>query len=69
MVEVFKTNVQTDEQAEHLLIILSETFPGLKMNFDLEDCDKILRAEGGFIETQEIMQLLLKYQYECQLVE
>jgi hypothetical protein len=46
MVEVFKTNVQKKIQSKMLLCILSETFPSFKINFDLSDCDKVLRVEG-----------------------
>jgi hypothetical protein len=46
MVEVFKTNIQKKIQGKKLLCILAETFPALKINFDLSDCDKILRVKG-----------------------
>ena len=46
MVEVFKTNVQKKAQSKMLLCILSEAFPSFKINFDLSDCDKVLRVEG-----------------------
>jgi len=45
MVEAFKTNVQKKAQSKMLLCILSEAFPSFKINFDLSDCDKVLRVE------------------------
>ena len=43
MVEVFKTNVHDVDQVNLLLNQIHNTFKGYKANFDLEDCDKILR--------------------------
>lgn len=45
MVEVFKTDMKDPERAEVLIQQIHSTFPGLEANFDLEDCDKILRIE------------------------
>jgi len=47
MVEVFKTNVKKRGEEKMLLLILAEYFPNHKINFDLDDCDKILRVEGN----------------------
>ncbi len=44
MVEVFKTNVKTREQAEMLLACIHARF-SCRANFDLQDCDNILRVE------------------------
>lgn len=44
-IEVFKTSVTTCEEANRIKTILMTRFPGLKLNFDLEDCDNILRVE------------------------
>jgi len=46
MVEVFKTNITSEEKAEEILLSLKREFPLYKANFDLEDCDNILRCEG-----------------------
>ena len=42
----FKTNVQECELAHQLTQKLLLCFPHSKINFDLHDCDKILRVEG-----------------------
>jgi hypothetical protein len=47
MVEVFKTDVRDQRQAAEVLEILSLHFPDHKLNFDLDDCDKVLRVEGA----------------------
>ena len=46
MVEVFKTDVQNNMQACLITDLLKSCFTDAKINFDLDDCDKILRIEG-----------------------
>jgi hypothetical protein len=69
MVEVFKTNVQQKKQARKLFDILSTQFPLLKINFDLEDCDKILRVEGQNIPREKIVKLLSGNGYRCEVLD
>ncbi|MCW3083460.1 MAG: hypothetical protein JWP12_826 [Bacteroidetes bacterium] len=52
MVEIFKTNVNDRDQAQLLLTEIHKAFSVYKANFDLEDCDKILRVKC----TEEIIQ-------------
>jgi hypothetical protein len=69
MVEVFKTNVQKKTESRMLLSVLSETFPKFKMNFDLADCDKVLRVEGDNMETVSIMILIKEYGFMCEVLD
>ena len=69
MVEVFKTNVQKKTQSKMLLCILSEAFPSFKINFDLSDCDKVLRVEGDNIEALRIMTLVKEYGVKCEILD
>jgi len=69
MVEVFKTNVQKKAQSKMLLCILSETFPSFKINFDLSDCDKVLRVEGDNMEALRIMMLVKEYGFNCEVLD
>jgi hypothetical protein len=69
MVEVFKTNVQKKTESRRLLSVLSETFPKFKMNFDLSDCDKVLRVEGDDMETVSIMILIKEYGFMCEVLD
>ena len=69
MVEVFKTNVQRKTQSKMLLSILSEAFPSLKINFDLSDCDKVLRVEGDNMEALRIMMLVKEYGFNCEVLD
>jgi len=69
MVEVFKTNVQKKAQSKMLLCILSEAFPSFKINFDLSDCDKVLRVEGDNMEALRIMILVKEYGFTCEILD
>jgi hypothetical protein len=68
IVEVFKTNVSEDEQAKLLIGKLLADFPDYRINFDLEDCDKILRVEAGLIEAERIIHLVKINGYHCELL-
>ena len=69
MVEVFKTDVQKKAQSKMLLGVLSEAFPSFKINFDLSDCDKVLRVEGDNMEVSSIMVLIKEHGFQCDLLE
>ncbi len=45
MIEIFKTNVGNAGHAKQLVRMIHEHFSHLKANFDLEDCDRILRVK------------------------
>ena len=68
MVEVFKTNVQHRELAEQLASILRDRFAFSKINFDLEDCDKILRVEAKQICVETIIEILSTHGFECEVL-
>ena len=68
MVEVFKTNVQNEIQAEQILKALKKNFPRLKTNFDLQDCDKILRMDGKNIPVKEIIRIMKSKKYQCEIL-
>jgi len=58
-VEVFCTDVQTSESAACILSLISNAHPSYNANFDLEDCDRILRVEStGPIETEKIIAII-----------
>lgn len=69
MVEVFKTNVRQRRQAKMLLGLMARQFPMLKINFDLEDCDKILRVEGESISHEKITTLVTGSGYQCEILQ
>lgn len=68
IVKVFKTDVQDQVVARHLILFLQQTFSYCRINFDLDDCDKILRIESQreSIEEAEIQLLIARYGYHCE---
>ncbi len=46
MVEVFRTNVTDPHNAKMLVERIHQNFEGYKANFDLWDCDNILRVKS-----------------------
>lgn len=69
MIEVFKTNVEEVCQAEVLIDLLLCHFPGSKINFDLQDCDKVLRVEGDSFITDQVMSLVEENGFACEILE
>jgi hypothetical protein len=62
MVEVFKTNITDYNEASVVLDHIHYTFDDYKANFDLEDCDNILRIQSseGDIHCTTIISFLKK---------
>lgn len=60
MVEVFKTNVRDAHYATLLIEQIHNTFTNYAANFDLEDCDNILRVEcnAGLIKPAPLIDFL-----------
>jgi len=68
MIEVFKTNVETQEAATSICGSLCRR-PGIvSVTFDLDDCDKILRVEGSEFDGNLIKNFIEKMGYECQVL-
>ncbi|MBK0382993.1 hypothetical protein I5M32_08475 [Pedobacter sp. SD-b] len=70
MVEVFKTNVKDHVQANFLLYQLNKSFPAYEINFDLEDCDNILRIESytKTIDASQIVDILNSHGFIAQIL-
>lgn len=59
MIEVFKTNVTNNHQARVVVGMIQDRFEGYRVNFDLDDCDHILRIEAtGVIEADTLITFL-----------
>jgi hypothetical protein len=70
MVEVFRTNVDHKIQADVLLDLIHNICTGYEANFDLEDCDRILRVEckDGTVRAEWIKELLKKSGYHAEVL-
>lgn len=69
MVEIFKTNVEEPAQANKIIDLLLEHFPGNRINFDLHDCDKILRVEGNDLMPEKIVNIVMGKGFQCDILE
>jgi hypothetical protein len=59
MIEVFKTNVNSTTQANRLIERIHRTFRNYRANFDLDDCDRVLRISSpGYVQEALIIALL-----------
>lgn len=68
MVEVFKTDVADSSQSQLLEYVLSGEFSDYKVNFDLSDCDKILRIESTKINVGKVLSVVNRLGYQCQVL-
>lgn len=69
MVEVFITDIESSEKAEAIICEFEKLFPTYKANFDLEDCDKILRIESENINAESIITTLNQKNINCKILE
>ncbi|HRV56175.1 MAG: hypothetical protein R2802_02745 [Flavobacteriaceae bacterium] len=67
-VEIFKTDITKRSSAKKIEQLLLNRFPDSKINFDLEDCDNILRIETKSIVVQQIEQLVNNQGHYCQVL-
>lgn len=70
MVEVFKTNVVDRKHAALLINEIASAFADYVANFDLEDCDNILRVEcaTGIVQSCLLINLLAELGYAAEIL-
>jgi hypothetical protein len=56
----------TKKSAELLKPVLNKSFQQSKWNFDLEDCDKILRVDSPAEISETIVRLLQDQGFDCE---
>lgn len=69
MIEVFKTNVQEQRQAKILVEEINRHF-NYEANFDLDDCDNILRVKyyGDEIQSSMLVNLLNEHGFLAEVL-
>jgi hypothetical protein len=69
MIEVFKTDVREPEHAQLLVGEIRRHFSTLEVNFDLDDCDRILRVRStDTVDASAIIELLKGFGYEAEVL-
>ncbi len=76
MIEIFTTDIRTQDQAKRIMPVLGSQFPGLKINFDLAESDvpypcghSILRVEGTAFQAEQIISALDQSGFKCAILE
>jgi tRNA G26 N,N-dimethylase Trm1 len=65
MVLVFRTSVSSKQKIRQLKSVFEQRFAVIKWNFDLEDCDKILRIETNENISLKVVSTLQNMGFEC----
>lgn len=70
MIEVFKTNVECPDQAMMLLNQIHKNFADYKANFDLHDCDNILRVKTATesIQSESLISFLKDFGFHAEVL-
>lgn len=69
MIEVFKTDIRNKTTAKAILKILKQSFPTSNFNFDLNDCDKILRIESNKKNINKVIEVINSQGFRCEVLE
>jgi hypothetical protein len=69
-IEIFKTNVDEAGHAKMLIDLIHHRFPCYRANFDLHDCDRILRIVSSLpdIDLNSIISLLKKLGFHAEVL-
>ena len=69
-IEVFKTNVTNERHANMLLHQIHATYADYEANFDLDDCDKILRVKCNVraVDPAQLIDLLKDYGFDADVL-
>jgi hypothetical protein len=67
-IEIFRTNIDNKDVALRVSFELSKHFPDAKVNFDLDDCDKILRIKGTGVNIKKVIDSLTDLGYICEVL-
>jgi hypothetical protein len=69
-IEVFKTNITNREHANMLIAAIVKIDTNYVVNFDLDDCDRILRVKNksGIVEVSFVIELLKDYGFIAEVL-
>lgn len=70
VIEVFKTNVTDGTGACMLVTELEKQFPGYSVNFDLDDCDRVMRvvSEKGNVDATAVIDVVRASGYQAEVM-
>ncbi len=68
MVKVFKTDIDTPNKARLIIDQLLQLHPAGRITIDLEDCDNVLRVETKQATNSDIINVVHKKGFECEIL-
>ena len=69
MIEIFKTNVIKKRAAKSIVTELMEILPNAFVNFDLDDCDRILRVQTADKNFEKrVIKVVNKMGFHCEIL-
>ena len=63
-IRLFRTNVSCESQIEVLRPQLDSLLKNKQWNFDLEDCDKVLRIEAKRLPLQKLKMMMTENEFQ-----
>ena len=71
MIEVFKTDIGDPKEAKRLVDLICHAINHCEANFDLEDCDRVLRVEckKGSFNSLEVIEILNRAGFQVEVME
>lgn len=71
LIEIFRTNVQSKDDAKKVVAFFLNEFPCYRTNFDLEDEDNVFRVEANQNEMgiDGIINSMINLGYSCERIE
>ena len=69
MIEVFKTDIKNKTTAKAIIKALKQRFPTSNFNFDLNDCDKILRIISSQNIESQVVEMLNNQGFICEVLK
>ena len=66
--EIFKTNVETPQEADYLLHVLRRSVSDALISFDLEDPNRIFSIETNRETSEVVCSLFVKQGFYCQKI-
>ncbi|GCC53409.1 hypothetical protein SanaruYs_36530 [Chryseotalea sanaruensis] len=68
MVEVFKTSIDNQQESTLVGNVLYVMYPAAKINFDLADCDRILRIENSTVSVESVTKIVNALGHQCEVL-
>ncbi|PSL50172.1 hypothetical protein CLV51_1011516 [Chitinophaga niastensis] len=69
MIGIFKTNIGSQKDRQHMIQAIASSFPVGSCHVDLDDCDKVLRIADLQVEENIIIDFVKKQGFVCEVLE